>query len=70
MKETTYSRLNEGVELGTKPTLDNGEYIFLRIPDYVFVICVGIDQMVPLVSQFRIPQNTETLELPAGLIDA
>ena len=48
---------------------DSNPYFHLKVPDYVFVLCITEEGLVPLVRQFRVPLERETLELPAGLIE-
>ncbi len=54
----------------TRLTSENTPYIHLEVPNYVFVLAISNDGMIPLVSQFRIPLMRNTLELPAGLMES
>ena len=48
---------------------ESNSYFHLKVPDYVFVLCITQEGVVPLVRQYRVPLGRETLELPAGLIE-
>lgn len=48
---------------------ETSPYFHLKVPDYVFILTVSESGLVPLVKQFRVPLDRETLELPAGLIE-
>jgi ADP-ribose pyrophosphatase len=69
MDSPTFKRLNDWVDLGQSKVRGQEDYYFLRVPDYIFVICIGNNQEVPLVCQYRLPLEKLTLELPAGLIE-
>ena len=61
--------LNPWVDLITRFTNESPEpYLHLRTQDYVAIIAL-FENRITLVKQFRIALNTETIELPSGLID-
>jgi ADP-ribose pyrophosphatase len=65
-----YKTLNPWVTLvETEIRGDSKPYIHIKVPDYVFVLCITDEGLIPLVRQFRMPLGRETLELPAGLIE-
>jgi ADP-ribose pyrophosphatase len=45
-------------------------YHGLELADYVSILAVTVDGMVPLVRQYRPALERETLELPGGLLDS
>jgi len=44
-------------------------YHSILVPDYVCILAINNNKMVPLVKQFRHAVNKVTLELPAGLCE-
>jgi ADP-ribose pyrophosphatase len=63
-------KLNPWVSLvETKLSSDEQSYFHVKVPDYVFILAITPENEIPLVSQFRVPMNRYSLELPAGLID-
>lgn len=69
MRKVDYERLNRWVELGYIDMANEEPYYFMKVPDYVFVLCIDREKKIPLVKQFRLPLWTHTLELPAGLVE-
>jgi ADP-ribose pyrophosphatase len=64
-------RLNSWVSLiETSIEKDPESYFHLKVPDYVFVLAMTESGKVPLVQQYRIPLERNSLELPAGLIES
>lgn len=64
------SALNEWVTLiETNWVKSTAPYFHLRVPDYVFILTITIEGLIPLVRQYRIPMSRYTLELPAGLVE-
>ena len=63
--------LNTWVSL-VETEVDNSSepYFHLRVPDYVFVLAITDRGKIPLVQQYRIPLERNSLELPAGLIES
>ncbi len=48
---------------------NSGEFVVLKLPDWVNVIAVTPDNHVILVEQYRHGMNTITLEIPGGVIE-
>jgi ADP-ribose pyrophosphatase len=70
-RDSISSRLNSWVTLvETSLEKEQEPYFHLRVPDYVFVLAMTECGKVPLVQQYRIPLNRNSLELPAGLIES
>jgi ADP-ribose pyrophosphatase len=62
--------LNPWVELVSRSlSEDSVPYVHFRTQDYVTIIALHENRLA-LVKQFRIALNTETIELPSGLIES
>lgn len=59
VRKTVVSPFSQGLQ----------EFHSLRLADYVSILAVTEDNMIPLVRQFRPALEKYTLELPAGLLE-
>jgi 8-oxo-dGTP pyrophosphatase MutT (NUDIX family) len=52
-------------------TLENEKspYFHLKVPNYVYILAISDQGLVPLVQQYRIPLRRNSIELPAGLVE-